>query len=179
MGGITPLAGLVAEQPGLGDVLRDRGYDARAVLDLIAAGRGCRAGARAGGDIPTQRDRKLQRSVDPEIYPMRKIVERFSSKLKRSRKVATRYEKSVRNYLRSMLMACSRLWAKDYGCASWVVLALSRSGRLKVCRIVAATTVCWPRWMRATEFLIQDTWHHCQAEPVLGRWRSSGTLERR
>jgi len=105
------VAKLLAAHPAPGDVVADRGYDARAILDLIAA-RGGR------GHIPTQRDRKVQRSVDPAIYRQRNLVERFFNKLKHFRKIATRYEKSARNYLAAVLMACSRLWVRYYESAS-------------------------------------------------------------
>jgi transposase len=103
--------GLLALHPRPGDVIADRGYDARAVLDLIAAHGG-------RGHIPTQRDRKVQRSVDPALYRQRNLIERFFNKLKHFRKVATRYEKSARNYLAAILMASSRLWMRHYESAS-------------------------------------------------------------
>ena len=103
--------GLLALHPHPGDVIADRGYDARAVLNLIAA-RGGR------GHIPTQRDRKVQRSVDPALYRQRNLIERFFNKLKHFRKVATRYEKSAQNYLAIVLMASSRLWMRHYESAS-------------------------------------------------------------
>ena len=96
------VAALLAAHPAPGDVVADRGYDARAVLDLIAA-RGGR------GHIPTQRDRRVQRRVDPALYRQRNLVERFFSKLKQFRRVATRYEKTATNYLAAVLMACTRL----------------------------------------------------------------------
>lgn len=91
----------------IGDAVADRGYDARAILELIAA-RGGR------GHIPTQRDRKLQRSVDPAFYRQRNLVERFFNKLKHFRKIDTHYEKSARNYLAAVLIASVRLWARHY-----------------------------------------------------------------
>jgi transposase len=103
--------GLLALHPRPGDVIAVRGYDARAVLDLIAA-RGGR------GHIPTQRDRRVQRSVDPDLYRQRNLIERFFNKLKHFRKVATRYEKSARNYLAVVLIASSRLWMRHYESAA-------------------------------------------------------------
>ena len=102
---------LLAAHPAPGDVVADRGYDARAILDLIAAHGG-------RGHIPTQRDRKVQRSVDPALYRQRNLVERFFNKLKHFRKIATRYEKSARNYLAAVLIASSRLWMRFYESAS-------------------------------------------------------------
>jgi transposase len=105
------VAGLLALHPRPGDVVADRGYDARAVLDLIAAHGG-------RGHIPTQRDRKLQRTVDPALYRQRNLIERFFNKLKHFRKIATRYEKTARNYLAAILIASSRLWMRHYESAS-------------------------------------------------------------
>jgi transposase len=70
------------------------------------------------GHIPTQRDRKVQRSVDPAIYRQRNLIERFFNKLKHFRKIATRYEKTARNYLAAVLIASSRLWMRHYESAS-------------------------------------------------------------
>ena len=94
-----------------GDVVADRSYDARAILDLIAAHGG-------RGHIPTQRDRKVQRSVDAAIYRKRNLVERFFNKLKHFRKVATRYEKTATNYLAAVLLVSSRLWLRFHEPAS-------------------------------------------------------------
>jgi len=105
------VADLLAAHPAPGDVVADRGYDARAILELIAE-RGGR------GHIPTQRDRKVQRSVDPVLYRQRNLVERFFNKLKHFRKIATRYEKTAQNYLAAVLMACARLWLRYYESAS-------------------------------------------------------------
>lgn len=105
------VAGLLAAHPSPGDVVADRGYDARAILQLIAAHGG-------RGHIPTQRDRKVQRSVDAALYRKRNLVERFFNKLKHFRKVATRYEKSARNYLAAVLIVSSRLWLRFYESAA-------------------------------------------------------------
>jgi transposase len=91
-------------KPG-GDLVADRGYDARALVDLVAS-RGGRA------HIPTCRDRKVQRHVDPEIYRQRNLVERFFNKLKHFRRVATRYDKTARNFLAAVMLAATRLWMR-------------------------------------------------------------------
>jgi len=87
------------------DLVADRGYDARAILDLVES-RGGRA------HIPTCRDRKVQRSVDRELYRQRNLVERFFNKLKHFRRIATRYDKTARNFLAAVLLAATRLWAR-------------------------------------------------------------------
>ncbi len=87
------------------DLVADRGYDARAIIDLVEH-RGGRA------HIPTCRDRKIQRSVDPALYRQRNLVERFFNKLKHFRRIATRYDKTARNFLAAVLLAAARLWAR-------------------------------------------------------------------
>ena len=102
---------LLAIREVVGDVVADRGYDARAILEMIQQ-RGGR------GHISTQRDRRQQRSIDPAIYHKRNLVERFFNKLKHFRKIATRYEKTARNYRAAVLIACSRLWMRFYESAT-------------------------------------------------------------
>jgi transposase len=87
------------------DLVADRGYDARAIVELIES-RGGRA------HIPTCRDRKVQRSVDRELYRQRNLVERFFNKLKHFRRIATRYDKTARNFLAAVLLAAARLWIR-------------------------------------------------------------------
>ncbi len=52
------------------DTVADRGYDARAILKRIADHGSC-------PHIPTQRDRREQRSVSHDLYRQRNLVERF------------------------------------------------------------------------------------------------------
>jgi len=87
------------------DLIADRGYDARAIIDLVES-RGGRA------HIPTCRDRKVQRSVDHALYRQRNLIERFFNKLKHFRRVATRYDKTARNFLAAVMLAATRLWAR-------------------------------------------------------------------
>lgn len=95
--GLPPAPALVA----------DRGYDAKAIIDLVR---------QRGGEahIPTQRDRKVQRSVDPRLYRQRNLIERFFCKLKHFRRVATRFDKLARNFLAAVLLASTRLWLRTY-----------------------------------------------------------------
>jgi transposase len=87
------------------DLVADRGYDARAIIDLVES-RGGRA------HIPTCRDRKIQRSVDHALYRQRNLIERFFNKLKHFRRIATRYDKTASNFLAAVLLAATRLWAR-------------------------------------------------------------------
>lgn len=91
--------------PAANDVVADRAYDWQFLIDFITA-RGGRA------HIPTQRDRKVQRSVDAQLYRNRNLVERFFNKLKHFRAVATRYDKSPENFLASVKLASARIWMR-------------------------------------------------------------------
>ena len=73
-------------------VIADRGYDKKALVEEIES-RGAQA------VIPTQKNRAVQREVDPHLYAERNVCERFWSKAKQYRRVATRYEKKAANFL--------------------------------------------------------------------------------
>jgi transposase len=73
-------------------VIADKGYDSRAVVEEIEA-----QGAEAV--IPSLKNRAEQRDYDRERYKDRNLAERFWFKLKQYRRVATRYEKTARNFL--------------------------------------------------------------------------------
>ena len=65
------VAALLDGLPPAKALVADRGYDAKAIVEMVH---------QHGGEahIPTQRDRKIQRSVDPGLYRQRNLIERFS-----------------------------------------------------------------------------------------------------
>lgn len=73
-------------------VIADKGYDSQAVVDTIEA---------RGGEavIPALSNRAQPREYDRERYKDRNLAERFWNKVKHYRRVATRYEKTARNFL--------------------------------------------------------------------------------
>jgi transposase len=99
------VAELIADLPPGRDLIADRRYDARAIIEQVKA-----IGGRAY--IPTCKDRKVQRSVDPELYRQRNLVERFFSKLKHFRRIATRYDKTAGNFLAAVMLAATRIWIR-------------------------------------------------------------------
>jgi transposase len=70
----------------------DKAYDSDAVV---------KAAQRQGGAavIPSKKNRKVPREYDKHLYKERKRVEWFINLLKQFRRVATRYEKTARNFL--------------------------------------------------------------------------------
>jgi transposase len=73
-------------------VIADKGYDSKAVVEAVQ-------GMGAEAVIPTLSTRKEQREIDKGLYKERNLAERFWRKAKEFRRVATRYEKTDRNYL--------------------------------------------------------------------------------
>ncbi len=70
----------------------DKAYDSDAVVKAVK-----RRGAEAV--IPSKKNRKVPRDYDKHLYKERKKVEWFINLLKQYRRVATRYEKTARNFL--------------------------------------------------------------------------------
>lgn len=70
---------------------------------------------RAGGEahIPTQSRVRLQRSVPPDLYRRRNLVERYFCKLKQFRRIATRFDKLATNFLAAVALASTRIWLKS------------------------------------------------------------------
>jgi transposase len=101
------VAALLDGLPPARALVADRGYDARAIIELVSEHGGT-------AHIPTQRDRKVQRSVDPALYRQRNLIERFFCKLKHFRRVATRFDKLARNFLAAVLIVSTRLWLRAY-----------------------------------------------------------------
>ena len=85
-------------------VLADKGYDAdeRVILPLEATGK--------TPVIPPKRNRKVHRDYDKELYKARHLIENFFCKLKQYRAIATRYDKTARNFLSAIYLAAAVMW---------------------------------------------------------------------
>jgi len=60
--------------------------------------------------IPSHPTRKVKERYDKRLYRIRYRVECFFHQIKRCRRVATRYEKSGRNYLAFLHLASALIW---------------------------------------------------------------------
>ena len=58
--------------------------------------------------------RKKKLPFDAELYKERNFVERFFSKIKHFRAVATRYDRLDDNFLASIRLAALRIWMRSY-----------------------------------------------------------------
>jgi transposase len=101
----TAVPALLHDLPAAEAAVADRGYDSDAVIALIQH-RGSAA------HIPSTSRRRLRRSVDPELYRQRSLVERFFCKLKQFRRIATRFDKLARNFLAVVALASARIWLR-------------------------------------------------------------------
>mgnify|MGYP000063490386 CR=1 FL=1 len=87
-------------------LLADKGYDA----DCI------REHAEQNGVVPVipyRSNRTLQPPIDGFIYALRNLIERCFNKLKNSRRVATRYDKTALSFLGFINIASIRLWFRS------------------------------------------------------------------
>lgn len=85
--------------------IADKGYDADHLAQRIAEG-----GAEVV--IPPKRNRKVQRPYDADLYKERNRIERFFNKLKQFRRVATRYDKLLANFMGFVKLAAIAIWLK-------------------------------------------------------------------
>ena len=83
--------------------IADKGYDSNANIAAIEA-------KKMKAVIPPTSNRLVQRKIDRHLYKERCLVENFFCKIKRYRRVATRYEKNAANFLGFVLFAAIRVW---------------------------------------------------------------------
>jgi transposase len=103
---VHDIDGAVLLLPGIraGTVIGDKGYDAdeRVIEPLKKAGK--------TPVIPPRSHRKEQRNFDQDLYKARHLIENFFARLKQYRAIATRYDKTARNFLSAVYLAASVVW---------------------------------------------------------------------
>ncbi len=83
--------------------LADKGYDSRQLVEAAEA-----AGMMVL--IPSRSNSLEPRVYDQNVYRERNQIERLFNRLKNCRRVATRYEKTARNFLAMLQLAGTMLW---------------------------------------------------------------------
>ena len=86
-----------------GAVLGDKGYDSDASVDGVVA-------ASATPVIPPKANRTVKRDCDYVLYKERNLIERFFSRIKQFRAIATRYAKRARNFKALLYIAATVVW---------------------------------------------------------------------
>lgn len=104
MGDAPQADALIADLPA-DIVMADTAYDSDRLRKKIAD-----KGAVAV--IPNNPSRALKYPLDKQLYAQRHLIECCFSKLKRFRRVATRYEKTARNYRAVVTLAAIVLWLR-------------------------------------------------------------------
>jgi transposase len=86
-------------------VLGDKGYDADHLHEKIAS---------QGSEvvIPPRSHRKTPRAYNKALYKERNLIERFFNKLKQFRRVATRYDKLLVNFMGFVKIAAMAIWLR-------------------------------------------------------------------
>ena len=100
------LAGADALLPALAaeTLIADKAFDAdQRVLEPLAAAGKCAV-------IPPKASRLINRNYDRDLYKTRHLIENFFAKLKQFRAIATRYDKTARNFLAAIHLAASVVW---------------------------------------------------------------------
>jgi transposase len=88
-------------------VLADKAYDADRIRELIQE-------QGATPNIPPKSSRRWKPFFSKRLYRERNLIERFFSKLKHFRRVATRYDKLAANFLAMVQLASMRLSLRAY-----------------------------------------------------------------
>jgi transposase len=85
-------------------LIADKAYDADARVrePLAHAGK--------SAVIPPRPNRLAPAAFDRHLYKERHLVENFFCKLKRFRAIATRYDKTARNFLAAIHLAAATIW---------------------------------------------------------------------
>lgn len=85
-------------------LLADKAFDAdkRVIEPLLARGKSV--------VIPPRSHRLIKRDFDKEAYKARHLIENFFCKLKQYRAIATRYDKTARNFLAAIHLAAAIIW---------------------------------------------------------------------
>ncbi len=99
---IEQASALIKDQSA-GFVVADKGYDSDAFVAEITA-----QGSHAV--IPPRSNRLCPRAFDRHLYKDRNLIERFFSRIKQFRRIATRYDKLATSFLSFIHLACAFVW---------------------------------------------------------------------
>ena len=86
-------------------VLADKGYDSDSFIASLER-------REIEAVIPPKANRKTKRECDYALYAERNLIERFFQYIKQFRGIATRYEKTARNFLAGLHLVCALAWLK-------------------------------------------------------------------
>ncbi len=85
-------------------LIGDKAFDAdeRVIEPLATAGK--------IAVIPPKANRQTSRHYDRHLFKARHLIENFFARLKQFRAIATRYDKTKRNFLAAILLVAALIW---------------------------------------------------------------------
>ena len=93
----------IEAMPPAAELVADKGYDSKALRDWLAE-RGTTA------VIPPRKNRKVQYHYDKTVYRQRNIIERMFCRLKDWRRIATRFDRNITNFIAAIALAAAVIW---------------------------------------------------------------------
>lgn len=84
--------------PGIHEIIADKAYDANHIVEYCAKGA-------IKVVIPSKKNRRQPRELDTRAYKKRNGVERCFDRLKRFRRIATRYDQYAHTFLSAITIA--------------------------------------------------------------------------
>ena len=93
----------IEAMPPAAERVADKGYDSKALRDWLAE-RGTTA------VIPPRKNRKVRYHYDKTVYRQRNIIERMFCRLKDWRRIATRFDRNIKNFIAAIALAAAIIW---------------------------------------------------------------------
>ena len=93
----------IAALPPSKELVADKGYDSNDLRQWLAE-RGTKA------VIPPKKHRKVKLELDAAIYRQRNVIERMFCRFKDWRRVATRFDRNIKNFMATLCIAATVIW---------------------------------------------------------------------
>ena len=89
--------------PPSAERVANKGYDSQALREWLDE-RGTQA------VIPPRKNRKIKYEYDKAIYKQRNVIERMFCRLKDWRRLATRFDRNIKNFMAAIALAAAVIW---------------------------------------------------------------------
>lgn len=93
----------IEAMPPSRELVADKGYDSDELREWLA-------GRKTKAVIPPRKNRKVQYEYDKAIYKQRNVIERMFCRFKDWRRIATRFDRNVTNFMAAVALAATVIW---------------------------------------------------------------------
>ena len=93
----------IEAMPPSGELVADKGYDSQALREWLEQ-RGTQP------VIPPRKNRKIQYDYDRAVYKQRDVVERMFCRFKDWNRIATRFDRNIKNFMSAIAIAAAVIW---------------------------------------------------------------------